>query len=518
MYRHKDLTQFRLLEDCAENILRQYAYPASIKICPPVPIELIAEKMGLKFKKDNLNALEGASGVYLKDEATIIVNINDSVERKRFTIAHEIGHHKLPSDFNNPSDYLHYGIDAITHPEKRPQLCEIACNKFAGAMIMPMSSLCREMGKHPVINGKTIFSLAKTFRVSALAMLTRIEYLTRNLVKPTSLDQDSLDGLKVRLLNPRPTRQLVFSNLEFEADERIVLHTDKPAIIQILESKFLQLGLTKAAYRNGSIRMESVKPPLEALGRPLVIEFAGTPNSGKSTQIEILADYLRDYRGFKVSVIDEVYRYCKIDSRYDYKLYWMFATTIRNLVEIADEKKSDVVILNRGLFDILAFLDLYYEQGHISKRELITHATSLTTKKLCDLEDVVIILKTTPEVSLHRERIFPRNAIAGLAEKLDDWDPNPKSTLTNEDGVTMINKCYDRVLDKYKNAFKDVYFLEDDGNKTIDAVAVEVGMHIHQALPEYKNIFEKEPLLQHRKSTKGYQLSFSDLLSGSVDK
>lgn len=520
MYRHKNLTQFRLLEEHAENILKQYAYQANTEIRPPIPIELIAEKMGLRFERGILNVLDGgAAGVLLEDEGIIIVNSNDGAERRRFTIAHEIGHHSLPSDFNNPSDCLHYGIDAIVHPEKRPQLQEIACNRFAGALIMPISSLRKEIGKYSIINDKTIFPLAKTFSVSVLAMLTRIEYLIRNLVQLTNLDRDSLDKLKVRLLRSRHCRQLVFNDLgAFNTDNRIISRNERSAVIQIVESKLLQLGLTKAIYRNGRVGTETVKTPLEALGKPLVIEFAGTPNSGKSTQIEILADYLQDYRGFSVSIIDEVYRYCKVDSRYDYKLYWMFATTIRNLVEITDETKSDVVILNRGLFDILAFLHLYHEQGRISKRELITHATSLTIKKLCHLEDIVIVMKTTPEVSLQREKNYPKNTIAGLAEELDQWNPNPTSTLTNEDGVAMINKCYEKTLHKYKSAFKDIYQLEDDGNKTIDAVAIEIGRYIHCALPRNRNVFQKEPLLQRRKSTEGYQLSFSGLLNSAENR
>ncbi|MBT3316119.1 MAG: hypothetical protein HN390_16065 [Anaerolineae bacterium] len=293
----------------------------------------------------------------------------------------------------------------------------------------------------------------------------------------------------------------------------MIEHKEQPAIIKMIENKLLKLGLIKSVARDGIIEIISENPPLEVLGKPLVIEFAGTPNSGKNTQIEILADYLRDYRGFNVTVIDEVYRYCKLESRYDYKLYWMFATTIRNLVEITEDTKSDIVILNRGLFDILAFLHLYHEQQYINRSELITHATSLTRRKLCNIVDIVIVMTTTPDISLQREGIYPRSPIAGLAEELDQWDPKPESTLANKKGLKKINNCYNIALNKYKKKFKDIYHLTDNGDKTINAVAIEIGKHLQNTLPDGKITFQKNSRLRHRKQEKGQQLSFADWLN-----
>jgi IrrE N-terminal-like domain len=56
----------------------------------PVPVESIAEDLlGLTIHEGDLN---GLSGVLYPDERRVEVNASDISARKRFTIAHELGH------------------------------------------------------------------------------------------------------------------------------------------------------------------------------------------------------------------------------------------------------------------------------------------------------------------------------------------------------------------------------------------------------------------------------------------
>jgi Zn-dependent peptidase ImmA (M78 family) len=56
----------------------------------PVPVELIAEDLlGLAIHE---GSLDGLSGVLYPEERQIHVNESDSAGRRRFTIAHELGH------------------------------------------------------------------------------------------------------------------------------------------------------------------------------------------------------------------------------------------------------------------------------------------------------------------------------------------------------------------------------------------------------------------------------------------
>lgn len=509
----KDLTQFRLLEESAELLLMQYGKHSNTVIQPPIPVENIANALGYKCLTGHLDKLnKGASGALLKEEKIIIVNKNDSFERKRFSIAHEVGHLVLPG-FGNPSDCLHYGYESISHPEKRSYLEEVACNKFAGALIMPIFLLQKEIEKYNRINDVTVLQLANTFNVSALAMLIRIDYLVYYLTQIPNIDWDSLENIRAHFLS-KPVQETAFSSAKpvYEKND-LIYYTESPFILQIVTNKLLKLGLVEVAYRNGK-EMKTEKSPREKLGKPLVIEFSGTPNGGKDTQIQILADYLRDYKRYKVAVINELYDSSRVYPGSSDKLYWMVGSTIKNLVEIKNEQKLDVILINRGLFDLLAMIDLYHDQGYISKKELRSLSASLSTKKLCDIEDVVIFIKTTPEISIQREKIYPRNSVAGLAEKLDQWDPNPKPALTNQDGLLMMNKCYEKAMENYAKAFKDIYSLDDQGDVTIDDAAITIGMHIQPLFPDdIINTFKDELFIRRPKTKdEANQLSFSEIL------
>lgn len=84
----------------------------------------------------------------------IVVNANHPGERQRFTLAHELGHLCLKA---MP------GLDI-----------EDACNRFAGALLMPRALLEREVGKRrSVIWLRELFELKRLLGVSAQAVAYR---------------------------------------------------------------------------------------------------------------------------------------------------------------------------------------------------------------------------------------------------------------------------------------------------------------------------------------------------------
>ena len=88
----------------------------------------------------------------------IVVNAVHAGERQRFTIAHELGHLYL-----SPSD----GLDI-----------EAACQRFAGAFLVPKDILVREVGEHRrSISVRELLALKVLFGVSAQAMAYRCKDL-----------------------------------------------------------------------------------------------------------------------------------------------------------------------------------------------------------------------------------------------------------------------------------------------------------------------------------------------------
>ena len=92
------------------------------------------ESFGIKVASWPLPAgISGLSLAFGKDDgqdtltgATVLINHNHSVERRRFSLAHEWGHLVMPSAGNWQED-------------------EIACNRFAGALLMPRDDMAERV-------------------------------------------------------------------------------------------------------------------------------------------------------------------------------------------------------------------------------------------------------------------------------------------------------------------------------------------------------------------------------------
>jgi len=86
--------------------------------------------------------------------SVIVVNSEDSGERQRFTLTHELGH-------------LILDVDPSTDAEK-------AAHRFAGAFLMPADAVRTEIGRRRTsIGWSELFSLKRLFGVSVQALVYR---------------------------------------------------------------------------------------------------------------------------------------------------------------------------------------------------------------------------------------------------------------------------------------------------------------------------------------------------------
>jgi Zn-dependent peptidase ImmA (M78 family) len=144
----------------------------------PVDPVLLANKEGIKVHNATFSD-DGISGMVAKRGAniTMLVNQSDSPARKRFSIAHELGHHflHLMDDgemVTRKTDlfrgYAGEPIETVD-PNKRK---EVEANQFAAAILMPEDLVKREFDKTP-----DVVSLAVLFNVSEEAMGIRLSSL-----------------------------------------------------------------------------------------------------------------------------------------------------------------------------------------------------------------------------------------------------------------------------------------------------------------------------------------------------
>lgn len=164
----------RDIEERASQILRDH----KLLDVPVDPLN-VAKALGVKV----MNAVfsdQKKSGAVVKREGefSIFVNTNDSPARKRFTIAHEIGHKLLHMSLDADSEFVDTEdnfrtVDAPDEPtwtdERRK---EWEANVFASALLMNS-----ELVKTKWQEYKDPASLAWAFQVSVPAMTVKLTQL-----------------------------------------------------------------------------------------------------------------------------------------------------------------------------------------------------------------------------------------------------------------------------------------------------------------------------------------------------
>ena len=194
-------------------------------------------------------------------------------------------------------------------------------------------------------------------------------------------------------------------------------------------------------------RAERVLTSLQkrACQRPVFIEFAGTPKSGKSTCIDIVHHFFRRV-GFKVLAPAE-----GASKRTPYYLRnnlmafntWSASYALMHVLEgLYGSDRYDLAILDRGLFDALAWFQLLAartddsritedERDQVQEFLQITHWRSAI--------DVVLLFTADPETSLEREQ---SNKLIG-----------EHGNAMNPEFLADLNSAYGEVKTSYADHF-----------------------------------------------------------------
>lgn len=140
----------------------------------PVDLNGMARDLGLNVVYDK-NLGSNTAGMIRRDQRiggpsgfVIHVNDRDAPRRKRFTLAHEIGHYILHRDM------IGDGItDDALYRSPLGEWYERQANRFAADTLLPRSLVLSEWRQ----GNKSLYTLAATFDVSQQAMRIRLEEL-----------------------------------------------------------------------------------------------------------------------------------------------------------------------------------------------------------------------------------------------------------------------------------------------------------------------------------------------------
>jgi len=127
----------------------------------PVPVQKAAELFSISVLQYSYFP-KNISGTMISQEDLSVIGVNAQMAevRKRFTIAHELGHFLLGHDHNRLIDET---FDSKDYREQE-------ANKFAAELLMPHDFLKEDVK----VKGITVTELAKKYIVSEQAMSIRL--------------------------------------------------------------------------------------------------------------------------------------------------------------------------------------------------------------------------------------------------------------------------------------------------------------------------------------------------------
>lgn len=155
----------RLASDTADLI-------TTLQANPKVPLGKIAEALGITVKLSTLPA--NISGEIRPDNIpgrfVIRINRHETKPRQRFTLAHEIAHYLLHRD------QIGNGIaDNVLYRSTLSNSLEAEANRLAADILMPWSTLERQLEGKNLSDEKALDEIAETLGVSKVALKIRLE-------------------------------------------------------------------------------------------------------------------------------------------------------------------------------------------------------------------------------------------------------------------------------------------------------------------------------------------------------
>lgn len=162
------------IESITSNILKEL----NIKTPSQIDVYKISKHLGVDVKSENMDFDISGLFVIKNNKPHIRYNDNEHPNRKRFTIAHELGHfvlHKETKPFfvDKNESIMYRDADSSTGEFRR----EREANAFAASLLMPKSFIEKAIKQSPKKTDDIVNYLAKKFKVSEQAMNFRLANL-----------------------------------------------------------------------------------------------------------------------------------------------------------------------------------------------------------------------------------------------------------------------------------------------------------------------------------------------------
>jgi predicted NUDIX family phosphoesterase len=185
----------------------------------------------------------------------------------------------------------------------------------------------------------------------------------------------------------------------------------------------------------------SLKAIREFAPRAFVIEFAGTPKAGKTTSVEAIRHFF-SRQGFSVHVLVERASVCPIPMKgHLFFNTWCATSMLAELLATVDTE-TDIIIVDRGIFDALVWLTLQLKRGEITVGEAQTFEKFILLERWRQLIDLAVVMNVPAIKAIERENSQRISKRAG--------------SIMNEEVVAAISSSVSESVEKFSCEFRAV--------------------------------------------------------------
>ena len=220
---------------------------------------------------------------------------------------------------------------------------------------------------------------------------------------------------------------------------------------------------------------------IELAPRAFVVEFAGTPKSGKSTSVEAIRHFFKRF-DFSVHVLTERAAQCPIPMKgHLFFNTWCATTMLAELIENVDTK-TDIIIADRGLFDALIWFQTQFKRGELSDDELNHIENFLLMDRWKNLFDLVAVLRANATTALDRENAHRITKRTG--------------SIMNMSMLNTLSDGVDDAVSRYGEAFKNI-IVKDTDEGDVHSVNADL---VSQILNRFESFVNPEVLVVPRQA------------------
>jgi predicted NUDIX family phosphoesterase len=172
--------------------------------------------------------------------------------------------------------------------------------------------------------------------------------------------------------------------------------------------------------------------------RAFVLELTGTPKAGKSTSVSVLQTFFKQ-AGYQVHLLKERAADCPLPMKGHFFFNaWTMATMLAEVLE-THETNTHLLILDRGFFDALIWLELQSRRDQVSPEEKKVFADFVLLERWRSLVDATVIMSVEPAAALQREN---QNQVVRRT-----------GSMMNPGSLMQFNEALEQVTQQYSSMF-----------------------------------------------------------------